>query len=124
MNKIISLSLMLISGCATVTRGTNDVLEVRTTPAQASVSTSNGFSCVSPCALKMPRRSEFVVTARKQGYKPASASVTNRISGAGGAAMAGNVIVGGIIGAGIDAGTGAMLNLVPNPVVLTLEPVL
>jgi hypothetical protein len=38
--------------------------------------------------------------------------------------MAGNVIVGGIIGAGIDAGTGAMLNLVPNPVVLTLEPVL
>lgn len=36
--------------------------------------------------------------------------------------MAGNVLVGGIIGAGVDMGTGAMLDLVPNPINVALEP--
>ena len=36
--------------------------------------------------------------------------------------MAGNVLLGGVIGAGIDVASGAMLNLVPNPLVVTLEP--
>jgi hypothetical protein len=37
--------------------------------------------------------------------------------------MAGNVILGGIIGAGIDAASGATKRLKPNPVVVTLTPV-
>lgn len=36
--------------------------------------------------------------------------------------MAGNVLVGGIIGAGVDAGTGAMLDLTPNPAHVDLRP--
>ena len=35
--------------------------------------------------------------------------------------MAGNIIVGGIIGAAVDAGSGAMNELVPNPVVVELD---
>ncbi len=35
--------------------------------------------------------------------------------------MAGNVLVGGIIGAGVDASSGAVLELVPNPVEVQLE---
>ena len=35
--------------------------------------------------------------------------------------MAGNVLVGGLIGAGIDAGTGAMHSHKPNPLVVTLN---
>jgi hypothetical protein len=35
--------------------------------------------------------------------------------------MAGNVLLGGIIGAGVDVATGAMLDLVPNPLVVKLE---
>ena len=45
----------------------------------------------------------------------ATVTVTNKVSTGGGVAMAGNVLVGGILGAGIDAGTGAMLDLTPNP---------
>lgn len=112
----------LVAGCATVTRGTNDVLEIQTTPIGAQVTTSNGFSCQqTPCTIKMPRRSEFDVDITKAGYKPARVHVTHKVAGAGGAAMAGNVILGGVIGAGVDAGTGAMLDLVPNPVNITLE---
>ena len=36
--------------------------------------------------------------------------------------MAGNVLVGGIIGVGVDAASGAALDLTPNPVVVTLQP--
>lgn len=112
-----------ISGCATITRGSNDVLEIQTTPSRAAVQLSNGLSCPeTPCALKMPRRSNVVVTISKPGYHTSTVNVTNRISGAGGAGMAGNVIFGGIIGAGVDAGTGAMHDLTPNPVVVALEP--
>lgn len=39
----------------------------------------------------------------------------------GGAALAGNVLVGGIIGLGVDAATGASKELTPNPVRVTLE---
>jgi hypothetical protein len=113
-----------LSACATVTRGTNTAWVVETTPAGASVQTTNGFSCPqTPCTFKMPRKSEFGVTITKEGYKTHTSNVTNKVSGGGGAAMAGNVLVGGLIGAGIDAGSGAMLDLVPNPLVVTLEPV-
>jgi hypothetical protein len=114
----------VFAGCATITRGTSDVWVVETIPAGASVKTSHGFYCEStPCAMKMPRKSTFTADISKPGYKTAQVSVVNKVSNGGGAAMAGNVLVGGIIGAGVDASNGAMLDLVPNPVKLTLEPV-
>ena len=36
--------------------------------------------------------------------------------------MAGNLFLGGIIGAGVDASTGAMNDLVPNPIEVVLVP--
>ena len=43
------------------------------------------------------------------------------MSGGGGAGMAGNVILGGGIGAILDANNGATQELVPNPLKVTLE---
>ncbi|MDP2581055.1 hypothetical protein Q8W37_14030 [Shimia thalassica] len=37
--------------------------------------------------------------------------------GSGGAALAGNILVGGIVGIGVDAATGSTLDHVPNPVI-------
>lgn len=112
-----------LTGCATVTRGTNDAWVVETTPSGASVKTSNGYFCdATPCAIKMPRKSIFTAEISKPGYRSVTVSVTNRVSGGGGAGMAGNVILGGLIGAGVDASTGAMLDLVPNPAKVVLEP--
>lgn len=121
LNKIIILAALgvatsLTSACASVTRGTKTAWEVTSTPPGARVETSNGFHCqATPCSIKMPRKSEFIATLTLDGYQPATVTVTNKVSTGGGVAMAGNVLVGGIIGAGIDAGTGAMLDLTPNP---------
>lgn len=112
-----------LAGCATITRGTNTAWTVETTPGGAAVKTSNGFACdATPCSFKMPRKSEFTVTITKPGFKTVTTNVVHKVSGGGGAGMAGNVLVGGLIGAGVDASSGAMLDLVPNPLKVTLEP--
>jgi hypothetical protein len=110
------------AACATVTRGTNQAWSVETTPGGAAVSTTNGFQCDStPCTFRMPRRSEFDVTFTKPGYRTVTTHVTTQVSGAGAAGMAGNVIVGGIIGGVVDVASGAMLEIRPNPLQVTLE---
>ena len=114
---------LMLSACATVTRGTNTNWDVQTSPAGARVETTHGYSCAAtPCSLKMPRKSAFQATITKPGYKTVTATVGNRVSGGGGGAMAGNILVGGIIGAGVDASSGAMLDLRPDPLLITLEP--
>lgn len=117
------VALSSLGACATVTRGSSDTWSVNTTPSGAAVKTSNQFSCDStPCTFKMSRKAEFDVTITKGGYKTWTGHVTHHISGAGGAGMAGNVVLGGVIGAVVDASTGAMNDLVPNPLNVTLEP--
>jgi len=111
-----------VTGCATITRGTKDVFVVETDPIGASVTTTNGFNCkATPCSIKMARKSDFDVTISKPGYKTWTGHVTNKVAGGGGAAMAGNVLVGGIIGAVVDGNNGSMLDLVPNPLAVKLE---
>lgn len=113
---------LLLTGCATITRGTKDTWSVNTTPPGAAVKTSNLFSCEqTPCTFKISRKAEFNVTITKPGYKEWTGRVTHHIATAGGAAMAGNVILGGVIGAVADASSGAMNDLVPNPLNVTLE---
>lgn len=115
-------AMLTLSGCATMTRGTHDAFVVQTDPDGASVTTSNGFTCAAtPCSMRMLRKSEFDVTITKPGYKTWTGHVTNHVGKGGGGAMAGNILVGGIIGAGVDASNGSMLDLVPNPLVVHLE---
>ena len=117
-----AIAALSLSGCATITSGTNDVLEVNTVPQGAQIQLSNGMSCTStPCTFKLPRRSDIGVTASKRGCRTATASVTHKTSQAGAAGVAGNVLVGGVIGLGVDAATGASQELVPNPLTLNLQ---
>lgn len=112
-----------LGACATITRGTTQAFEVKTTPSGAAVETSNGLYCkATPCVFpNVSRNSNFTVTITKPGYKTVTSNVTNTTAGGGGAAMAGNIIFGGIIGAGVDATNGSMQDLVPNPLEVTLE---
>lgn len=98
------------------------MLLVNTEPSGAQVQTSNGMSCGStPCALKMPRRSDLVVHITKKGCKNIDVNVTHKTADSGAAGVAGNVLVGGVIGLAVDASTGASQDLVPNPVQVKLQ---
>ncbi len=122
-NALAVQALVVLAGCATITRGTTDVLVIETEPPGAEAVLSNGLRCNTPCSLTVKRNASLVVDIVKEGYEPVRATVTPRISGGGAAGMAGNVIVGGLIGAAIDAGSGAMYDLVPNPLRVTLVPI-
>ncbi|MDH4071559.1 MAG: PEGA domain-containing protein [Gammaproteobacteria bacterium] len=118
---ILSLALVM-TGCASITRGTKEAFVIETTPPGATATLSDGMTCQTPCSVKVKRRGDFVVTLEKAGYETIESTVTSSVDGAGAAGMAGNVLVGGIIGAGIDAGTGAMHSHKPNPLSVTLVP--
>jgi hypothetical protein len=113
-----------VSGCATVTRGTHEAWTVNTTPGGASVTTSNGDKCdQTPCTFTMDHRDNFDVTISKPGYRDWHGHVTHEFSSGGGAAFAGNVVLGGGVGMIVDAASGATQKLVPNPLNVTLDPV-
>jgi hypothetical protein len=122
--KLSALAVILnLSACATITRGTTTSFSVTSHPDSAQVSTSSGFSCAAtPCTFRMPRKDGFTLTVSKTGYKSAQVKIESKIAGAGAAGMAGNILIGGIIGGAFDATSGAMDDLIPNPVDVTLVP--
>lgn len=116
------VTVSLASGCATVTRGTSQAFTITSEPTGANVRLSNGLVCITPCTLELKRRPGFAVTVEKEGYERVITNVASQIANGGGMAMAGNVILGGLIGAGVDASNGSMNELVPNPLHIVLEP--
>ena len=118
----LAAACVLLSACATITRGTNQNFVVESSPNEANVRLSTGQTCITPCTLRMKRKSEFAVTISKDGYQTQEAKVHGVVKGGGAAGMAGNVIFGGLIGAGVDARNGSMMNLTPNPLQVTLLP--
>lgn len=117
---LVALTALMSSGCATVTRGTKDTLVIESDPAGADVQLSSGQSGKTPTSFKLPRGDSLVVRISKEGYETVEVNVSSQVVGAGAAGMAGNVIVGGLIGAGVDAFSGAMKDLKPNPIQVTL----
>lgn len=114
---------LALTGCATITRGTHEAFTVNTTPSGAHVALSTGEVCdATPCTFaRISREAEFSVTISKPGYVTTTHKISHSTAGSGAAGMAGNVILGGIIGGAIDANSGATQNLVPNPLTVTME---
>jgi len=135
-------------GCASVTRGWDEQIQFDSVPPGAAVRTSiqtqtavantssrgdnpqapqmqaaslPGPACTTPCVIKVRRNDRFVATFTKPGYRSESIEVNTRIAGAGVAGMAGNVIIGGVVGVAVDAASGATLEHFPNPVVARLR---
>lgn len=119
-----SLAAMLALGaCATVTRGTTNTIEFKSEPSGATVSTSNGMTCATPCSLTMSRKDEFAATFKLAGHEDQVISVKTQMAAAGAAGVAGNVILGGVVGIVADAATGATLEHVPNPVIAVMKKI-
>ena len=113
---------LALSGCATITRGTSNQVTFQSEPSGADMQTSSGLSCVTPCTLTVPRKSEFTAVFRKPGYQDAQVAVQTQIAGNGAAGFAGNILVGGVVGMAADAASGATLEHTPNPVIANMTP--
>ena len=120
---ILTVSSILFTGCASITRGTKEVLVVESDPSNAEVTLSNGMSGSTPATFRLKRNSDLTVVVKKAGYKTSRVQVTHQTATAGAVGMAGNLVFGGIIGGGVDALSGATQELTPNPVRVQLDPV-
>ena len=112
-------------GCASVTRGTTENISISSTPEGATAEISgldNPTECVTPCVVVAKRNADITVTVNKEGYQPQVIPLTKEIPGTGAAGFAGNILVGGLVGMGVDAVTGAAQDHKPNPVIVTLQP--
>lgn len=111
MKKIASVAVMafLLSGCATIIRGTEQQVSINTNPTGADIQFSNGQSCVSPCQIKTKRDQSLQITISKEGCHQQTATMMPALAGAG-------VMLGWFI----DYGTGAVYDLQPNPLTVSL----
>lgn len=113
-------------GCASVTRGTTENISISSTPAGATAEVAgldNPTECVTPCVVQARRNADITVKVSKEGYETQVIPLTKEIPGTGAAGFAGNLLLGGLVGMGVDAATGAALDHKPNPVIVTLQPV-
>lgn len=119
---MVVLFALTASGCATFARGSTQALTIDSLPGGATVSLSNGERCTTPCTLKLKRKHPVAVELCKTGYRQALAQVRSEVGRGGALGLAGNLLVGGLIGAGVDTASGAAKDLSPNVVaVLLLE---
>lgn len=131
MKKVIGLLILAVAtaGCGTVVRGTKQGVKFISEPPGAAVTVvretqeKTRWNCVSPCELQLSRKRDFMVTFQLDGYKPATARLASRLGAKGGAtAIPGNFVAGGGIGFIVDAGTGANMQLKPDPMRAKLAP--
>lgn len=114
---------LLMTGCATVTRGTTDTVHIDTDPSGADIRLSNGMVCTTPCNLEIKRNAHDVdVAIELAGYHSEKTMLESKIAGGGVAGVAGNAIIGGVVGIIIDSATGAMLDIHPNPLIVEMVP--
>lgn len=112
-----------LSGCGSITRGTSEPVYISARPTDAKITTSLGHSCLSPCTITVDRKTSLTAYAERPGYERGSIQIGTKVSGAGATGFAGNILIGGVIGMGVDAVTGAAMDHSPNPAQIVLQPI-
>jgi hypothetical protein len=127
-NNLVLCSLVVLSACASVTRGTTQTVLVSTPGAEGATcslvqtpagNTSPTYHVTTPGSVAVERsRHALDVRCTKEGY-----SEGRNLVQAGFEEMTlGNVLVGGVIGLGIDAASGA-INEYPDTILIEMKPV-
>jgi hypothetical protein len=99
---------MVQAGCATIIKGTTQSVSLKTPPAdgaQCELKNSEGtWFITTPGSVTVHKtKNDLVVTCSKLGFQNATATIPARFNGV----TAGNILLGGIVGIGVDAASGA-----------------
>lgn len=118
---IIFLSGLLLSGCASITGGTNQTLSVETPNhegATCSLKNNKGewFIPQTPGSVVVHRSFEDLFVTCRKGNKTGESAVKSKTKGM----TFGNVLLGGGIGAAIDCSSGAAYDY-PNKISVDLK---
>lgn len=108
--------LSLLTGCASVTHGTTQAVKIETLTVSGELVDGAECTVVNDKSEAVMRSGQSVPVRRsggnlsiectQPGQPPASGQATSRVNGG----MVGNILIGGLVGAAIDSGTGAGFN--------------
>jgi len=121
---ILCFSVIVIAGCATIVKGTTQMVAIDTpgAPGASCELSSPGIgsrSVVTPATIELDKsQHNIAVTCRKACFQDGVAMIPSYTEGM----AAGNVIAGGVIGLGVDAATGAM-NKYADRTSITMIPI-
>lgn len=111
----------VLGGCATFENGVIDDVSVVTIPAGASVASSSGTICTSPCAVSGARREDIGITITKTGYVTQSVTSASKPDATLEAAQS-TQLTSDVLGRFIDVQDGAHFKHVPSAYVIKLDP--
>ena len=108
---ILLFSFTLIN-CATIMHGPNQEVGLSSSPTGAIVKIDNQQVGNTPLTYKMERKGSHIISFEMEGYQPYQTTITSKLSGW----VWGNIVLGGLIGLGIDAITGSLYQLTPEQI--------
>ena len=104
---VVILIPILFNSCATITKDDSQPVSFSSEPQGADVSLNNIPVGTTPTTVMVKRKmGKTMITYQKEGYKTQSFPLDKSVSGM----TFGNIIFGGIIGAGVDVATGKATN--------------
>jgi hypothetical protein len=119
---ILAFAAAGLSACASITKGTSQSVAINTAPVQGANCTlqnpSGTWTVVTPGSVTVPRtKNDINVKCEKTGFQAGMGVLKSGTQ----LMTAGNLILGGVIGLGVDAATGAM-NDYPESLTVTMTP--
>ena len=114
---VVAVAAFGLTGCATIVSGTTQKLNVTSQPSGADAKADNNMTSKTPATFTLDRKSDHAIEISKDGYKTTTVLIKRAMNGMG----FGNVLIGGIVGIGVDAVSGANNKLVPERVDVALE---
>jgi len=110
------VSYSLLTGCATIISGENQVVTIQSIPDGAEIVINGMVKGKTPMTFPLKRAEDQVLEIRKEGYASHSAVLQTQMNGM----FWGNILFGGLLGSTTDSSTGASLEYAPGTVVVNL----
>lgn len=101
----IFITASLIAGCASIVDGTLESAETITfvsVPTGAKIKSGTRTICITPCRQRVATHQIQSLSAELEGYETVELSSAQSFN----PSMLGNIVAGGVVGAGLDALTG------------------
>lgn len=110
--------LLSATSCATIITGTKDKITFNSTPDGAKVMHKGVEKCTTPCTAEIPRSlGKQMVTFEKEGFNSKEVKLTKTFN----PVTLVNILLGGVIGLGIDTATGSITKYSPKEYKVELE---
>ena len=110
----------LLAGCASIVEGTDQQISIQSKPSKAACElmrdgTQLAYVSATPEVVKVDKsQHDIVVTCSKDGWDDGVGILTADFE----SMSFGNILIGGVIGAAVDAGSGAMHHYPPSIMVV------